>query len=68
MLTTEQIMHNAMFDEEIRQADEEHRVYVEDLDRKRERYTAEHPDDPYAHLMYIPIKSKRTVIGIRYVD
>jgi hypothetical protein len=67
-MTPEQIRHNSALDEEIRKADEEHAVYIADMDEKRRRYMEEHPDDPYAHLMFIAIKSKRTVIGMRYVD
>jgi hypothetical protein len=68
MLTIEQILHNIALDWEIKKADEEHAAYIAEMDEKRERYMREHPDDPYAHLTYLAIKSKRTVIGMRYVD
>ena len=55
-------------DEDIRRADEEHAAYIADMDEKRRRYMEEHPNDPYGHLMFLPVRGKRTVIGMRYVN
>ena len=66
-MTPEQIRHNAALDEEIRRADEEHAAYLTEMDEKRRKYMEEHPEDPYAHLTFLAIRSKRMVIGMRYV-
>ena len=67
-MTPEQWNHNRLLDDEIERADQEYAEYVADLDDKRQAWMKEHPEDPYGHLMFLPIRNRRTVIGIRYVD
>ena len=63
-----QIEHNAALDREISEAEREHQEYLKECEEKRQQFIKENPDNPYGHLFYMPVKSKRQVIGIRYVQ
>ena len=63
-----QVEHNAELDREIAEAEKEHHDYIKDCEEKNKQFVKENPDNPYAHCFHLPVKYKRCVIGIRYVQ
>lgn len=68
MLTREQIIHNQKLDLEIFNAEKEHEQYIKECQDANTKFQKENPDNPYKHLFSIPVKAKRAVGGIRYVE
>lgn len=63
-----QVEHNAAVDREIEQAEREHQEYIKDCEEKNKQFVKDNPDNPYAHLFHLPLKPKRQIIAIRYVQ
>ncbi len=65
-LTKEQLKHNSDLDFEIAEAEREHQQYIKDCEEKNKQFVKDNPNNPYAHLYSLPVKSKRMICGIRY--
>src|SRR4051812_46692619 len=63
-----QLEHNTAVDREIEKAEMEHQEYIKGCEEKNREFVKNNPDNPYAHLFHLPVKSKRHIIAIRYVQ
>ena len=67
MLTPEQLLNNLELDRRIREADEEFELYLMECEAKRKKFYEENPNHWFKS-MHIPVRGKRFVGGIRYID
>lgn len=67
VLTLDQKLHNKSVEESIRQRDTEYENYIADCNNKREQFKIDNPNHPFADSMFMPVRSKKQIIAIKYV-